>query len=281
MADIEERAKAMGWVPQEEFRGNPDNWVEAERFVELAETSLPHLKGTLKTLEDSNATLRGTVESMKGDMTALVEHFKGAEERAYQKALEDLKSQQAQAKKDGDMDAYMEATEALEKRLAEHPAVTGKDRPVPEQQPGQGQVTEYQAWLAAEPDAFDKWKAKPENSWFTTNPKMFAYAMQMDAFLQQTKGFAQSRSQRLEEMAALVKAEFPDHFENPAKRKGSPVDSGSAGGPPSGGNSKGYADLPEEARKQCDKWTGKDGKGESGTIKGFTREQFLKSFKWA
>ena len=34
MADVEARAREMGWKPQEEFHGDPSRWVDAEAYVE-------------------------------------------------------------------------------------------------------------------------------------------------------------------------------------------------------------------------------------------------------
>jgi hypothetical protein len=288
MPEMEERARNMGWLPQEEFRGNPDNWVPAEKFVGLAETSLPHLKGTLKTMErkmaEQDALLRRQTEEMTGlrqDLSEFVQFSKGAEQRAYDKAVRDLKTEQLKAKEAGDLPAFVEATDKLDNLISEHPAVTGKPKV---DQPGAAPAStpktpdeEYRAWMAAEPAAFDDWKA--EQKWFTEEPEMFAYAQQMDQFLQANHGFTMKRSERLAKLTELVKKKFPEYFGNPARKKGSPVE-GDTGGGPSGNGRHTYNDLPPEAKKQCDKWTGKDGKGESGTIPKYTREQYLKDYKW-
>src|SRR3990167_1171885 len=35
------KARRMGWVPKEEFRGDPSRWMDHERFLEWSEKSLP------------------------------------------------------------------------------------------------------------------------------------------------------------------------------------------------------------------------------------------------
>ena len=47
MEEIEQKAKAMGWSPQEEFRGDPDKWIDAAKFVARGENIMPILKENL------------------------------------------------------------------------------------------------------------------------------------------------------------------------------------------------------------------------------------------
>ena len=282
----EARATQMGWLPQEQFRGNPDNWVPAETFVRMAEESLPHAKGTIKMMERKMEQQARTLQeqtdriaAMQSDMQEFVQVSRGAEQRAYEKAKKELLAQQQQAKAEGDMPAFVEATERLDDLIADHPVATGKEPKVgaADAKP-KSPDDEYREWMAAEPTAFDDWKA--ENTWFVEDPDMFAYAQQMDQFLQTKHGFKLGRSKRLEELTKLVKKRFPEHFGNAARANGSPVE-GDSGGAPSGGGGKTYHDLPAEAKRICDKWTGKDGKGTSGTISGLTRADYLASYKWS
>lgn len=287
---IEIRAKRMGHVPLEEFRGNPDNWVDAETYVRRAEESLPILKGTLKTMEQKMAEQERamkaqteTLQSLQSDMAEFVEFSKGAEQRAYNKALKDLKAAQMKAKDAGDLEAFAEATEQIDSLIAEHPAVTGKEKPKPvvPDEPAKpvGVQEQFQKWMASDPEAFDDWKG--ENTWYLEDPDMFAYAQQMDQFLINNKhlqsGFKMSRRDHLAEVTKLVKKKFPDFFGNSARRRGSPVEGDSGGSPGSNGKHS-YNELPADAKARCDKWTGKDGKGTSGTIPGLTREQYLKDY---
>lgn len=282
---IEARAAQMGHLPKEKFRGNPDNWVDAETFVRMAEESLPHAKGTIKMmerkLEQQTRAFQEQADrmaAMQQDMQEFVQVSRGAEQRAYEKAKKELLTQQRRAKDEGDMPAFVEATERLDDLIAEHPVTTGKEQKVGATDARPKSLDdEYREWMAAEPTAYDDWKA--ENTWFEEDPDMFAYAQQMDQFLQTKHGFKLPRSKRLEELTKLVKKRFPEQFGNTARTAGSPVE-GDTGGRPSSGGGKSYSDLPPEAKKQADKWTGKDGKGVSGTISGLTREDYLKSYKW-
>ena len=275
---LEQRARDMGWLPQEEFRGDPDNWKPAEDFIKLGETSLPHLKGTLKVMESKIAEQNKLIESMNADFKEFVQFSKNAEQRAYEKAIKDLQSKQKQAKEAGDLDAFAEVTEALQDKILEgRPAVATGDKVEPAAALDSPQKT-YEKWFNEGQDAYDSWVKT--NNWFMDNPKMFSYAQQMDAYLNQKHGLKLSRAERLEEMTKLVKKEFPDHFTNATARKqGSPVE-GDSGGRKSAGTGRTFNDLPDWAQKQAVKWCGKDGKGEAGTIKGLTFEQYCQNFKW-
>jgi hypothetical protein len=281
---IEARAAQMGHLPLDKFRGNPDNWVDAETFVRMAEESLPHAKGTIKMMErkmDQQARAMqeqaDRIAAMQQDMQEFVQVSRGAEQRAYEKAKRELLAQQQTAKAEGDMPAFVEATERLDSLIAEQPTATVKDpKAGSTEERSKSPDDEYREWMAAEPTAYDDWKA--DNTWYAEDPDMFAYAQQMDQFLQTKHGFKLPRSKRLEELTKLVKKRFPDHFGNAARKVGSPVEGDSGGSPSSGG--KTYNDLPPEAQKQCTKWTGKDGKGTSGTISGLTRADYLASYKW-
>jgi hypothetical protein len=63
--EVETRAKSMGWIPKEEFKGDESNWRPANEFVERAETLLPIVKATSKKFEDKANALETTVSTLK------------------------------------------------------------------------------------------------------------------------------------------------------------------------------------------------------------------------
>ena len=50
-AQAEQKARNMGWVPKEDWKGNPDNWVGADEFVKRGETFVPFLQHQRKRLQ--------------------------------------------------------------------------------------------------------------------------------------------------------------------------------------------------------------------------------------
>ena len=66
----EDKARAQGWRPQEEYNGNPDNWKTAEQFIEDGNKIAPIQK-------ERNDRLTSEIMNMKNDFQAFKEmHFK-------------------------------------------------------------------------------------------------------------------------------------------------------------------------------------------------------------
>ena len=286
----EERARRMGWLPQDEFRGDPNRWVPAENYVERAEQELPILKGTLKTMErkmqQQETLIKQQSEKMAAvhsDMQEFVKFTKGAEERAYQKALKELKAEQLAAVEAGDTEAFKVVSASLDDLINQHPVMTGKAPEAPAAAAtapvtGPGRMP-LPPWY--EPAVFDQWKA--DNAEWLKKPKMAIYARQMDAFLSDTLPMDTDHQERLDKIKELVEEEFPDFFnpENPARKKPAAVAGGGGAAPAASQKGRTYADLPSEARQACDRFAGKDGKGKDGSIPGYTREQYLTDYDWS
>ena len=126
---IEIQAKAMGWVPQEDFKGNPDIWKDAESFVKDGYEILPILRERTKkmalTMDATNQKLSRTESLLK----TLTDHHKKTEESAYQRALKTLKAEQRAAVADNDVDKF----DAIDKQLndLEKPVIESR----PDEQP--------------------------------------------------------------------------------------------------------------------------------------------------
>jgi hypothetical protein len=63
--EIAQRAKMMGHIPKEEFRGDPEKWVDADKYVERAENLMPILKSQLGKYENEISSLKATVDGQK------------------------------------------------------------------------------------------------------------------------------------------------------------------------------------------------------------------------
>lgn len=93
--DFEEEARSQGWTPKEDFKGNPEQWIDAEAFVKRGESVMPLLK-------KQNQSLKGEIDFLKRQVKKLAQ----AEQKAYESALADLKSQAEEAVQYGDVEAY-------------------------------------------------------------------------------------------------------------------------------------------------------------------------------
>ena len=103
---IEIQAKAMGWVPQEDFKGNPDIWKDAESFVKDGYEILPILRERTKKMAVSMDTTNKELAETKSLLKTLTDHHKKTEESAYQRALKTLKAEQREAVADNDIQQW-------------------------------------------------------------------------------------------------------------------------------------------------------------------------------
>lgn len=236
---VEDKARSMGWVPKEEFKGDPERWRPAEEFVERGENILPILK-------ERNEKLTSDIQELKSTMSELRQFYSKSEQRQYERALKDLKKRQKAAVEEGDTEAFSEIDkeiEALNKDVQET-----KEKPTN--------------------PAYDKWVA--ENHWYLNDPELHAYADSMGQYLAQTKPHIANSPAVFDEIKKLVKKQFPDKFDNPARKGPSTVESGA--GAKGGKPKRSFDTLPKEAKEQCKRF--------ERTIPGFKREDYVKDFDW-
>lgn len=255
--DIEGSAREQGWVPQEEWSGPKEKWVDAETFVQRGENFLPIVKSNLdKSRAEVDALKRDVAEAKKVNaefrefQNKILENTK----KRYENEIAQLKADKKQAAKDGDLDAVVRYDERLEEveaarsasNKASEPAPVNPNNPSPEDQ------KLFADWMGA-------------NDWYEKDMKLRAYA---DGYAQQLAGKYAGR-EFLDKLREGVKEAFPDHFENPNRQR---QDVGN--GTPKGGGKKGrtYSDLPAEAKAACDRFV--------KNIKGFTVEQYLSDYEW-
>ena len=66
--DTESRARAMGWVPKDQFRGPAENWRDAGEFVRRGEEELPilreRLRSTTREIERMNSDFQQRIDML-------------------------------------------------------------------------------------------------------------------------------------------------------------------------------------------------------------------------
>ena len=250
MADpeaVEEKAKRMGWVPQDDFKGADDKWVDAERFVERGENELPIMRERMRKMDGTIVGLNNTISGMKDTFGEFQKHQKGVAEKAYDRALKDITNKQRQAVKDGDTAGFDAAEKEKEKLILDTPPA------VPTETKGQ--------------DEFDAWVADG-NDWFNTDPELQKYASTMSVYLQDQKKLGGTAL--YDEVKKEVALRFPDKFEN--KNRAAPTTVVGGGEAPTKPGKQNFASLPADAQAQCKKFIKE--------IPGFTKEQYVKDYEW-
>lgn len=184
---LEERAKKDGWSPEDQWRGNPEDWVPAKEF--LGRQKLFDRIDSLKT------ALQSQKRDFEKDMRLVAKSVAEMNEQAYKKALSELKAQRGLAIEDKNL----EAVEAIDAEIDETKvklanAAASKNQPVQHQE-----TPEFTSW-------------KEANTWFTDNKEMQEDAVAIGV------GYAASNKNLTEKqiysyVTTKIKKMYPENFE--------------------------------------------------------------------
>lgn len=288
----EARARRMGWVAKEDFRGDGGvQWVDAETFVKRAEQSSDILvernKALDRRLEQSEKRFQEyqnnserQLKDMSGQLRELQEtlvDFRGfamsANERAYKKARQELEHEMRRAVSEADIDRFdaikarvdeldqeavqYVAKETKREEVAAPPAAPAAPAAPPEVEP----PPEVKDWVG-------------RNQWFV-NPElafMNQYAQRIHMQLMKEEPGLSLR-ENLDKVTDRVRRKFPEEFGiNPRREDPGMTTSGGASTSRASNSRRkpGYDDLPPDAKAACDRYV--------RTIPGYTKEEYLKVF---
>lgn len=272
--EVEVKARELGWAPKEEFRGNPEKWVDAETFVKRGEEILPLVKAQNRKLQNEVTSLQRENAEIKGLLRASsesIEELKNfnttvAKERA-QATKEDLLARITEAKKAGDV----ETETRLQDQLTQHnEAIRAAEKPPAEKKP----------------DSKVEWKPPPEmaawmseNPWFGTDKRRTALA---NGIADELRSDPANAGLKGKEFFDRITEEVEKVFGGNQRRNGAPKveesrGSGQGGGGGSGG--KTYADLPADAKAACERQgTRLVGKGRAFTTQEEWRRHYVSKY---
>lgn len=241
---IEAEAKELGWTPKEEWKGNPDRWVDAKTFVERGATILPIVQKNNKEMQRQLQQQTQQITALTNELRASAASLKAIEEshaadlEAQVKATKaEIGKQLKAAKEEGDIDLELKLIEQLsDLRDAEKEAKREtKTAPAPKSQPEVVMTPESIAWQEANP-------------WINTDQKRARRAILL----------AQEIAEDHPELRGKGKAFYDKLDEELRKLEGTssrrPAEDKVSSGRPSGGGGSGksYSDLPPEAKQACD-----------------------------
>jgi len=251
---LEARARRMGWVPKEEYRGPEDNWRSAEEFIEVGENELPVLKERLRKSDSQVVDLTRKIGDLEATMKEFAEHHSKVEQRAQARAVKELKAEQRKAVEEGDtatFDKIDREIDDLSKEISGGPqGKTKKKDPSPDDDPA------YQAWIR-------------DNDWYNDDIDLTVYAEQVAPVIARKTGL-EGRA-FYDEVAKAVKAKYPDKFTNTRRAKPSTVEGAGDIADERKSGKKTYSDLPPEAKAACDRFV------KQGLV---TKEQYIKDYEW-
>ncbi len=145
--ESETQARALGWVPKDEWKSDPDKWRSADEFMFVREN-------VQKVIKQENSSLKAQLEQLAVSNAALLAEARERKAQQENFRVENLKLERKQALENGDHALAAEIGDKLTDL-----------RQAPVQQPQGPQITpQSQAvWTEFASNADNKWIEKPDN----------------------------------------------------------------------------------------------------------------------
>lgn len=196
LTPVQEEALSQGWVPKEEFDGDPEKFVDAAEFIRRGEL--------FRKIESQSKEMK----ELKKAMAEFARHNSKIREVEYERALTSLKAEKKQALAEGDADKVVEIDDRLDlvkdqQRLNQQQAI---------QQATQQTSDEVHPELA-------NWISR--NSWYESDRRMRTFADSLGVELAK-EGL--SPREVLKEVEKEVKERFKEKFRNPNREKAGAVE---------------------------------------------------------
>lgn len=245
----ESEARRMGWRPKEEYHGDPAKWVDAAEFNRRGREHVPILRDKVQRLEKR---VQDLLEANK-QFGEFQQKARDQERKRLQAEIDGLKAQQLAAVQSGDTQAYLTAEQQIKARAEAMPKETP---PAPVQT--DTTPPEVQEFVQ-------------RNAWMNTDTQMRNEAIALHEAQLRDPNDYRPLHEKLLEVENKIKRLYPHKFGNPNRSRPAAVD-GAPAIVPSQKKTRGYPDLPKEAKEACDKYV--------RTIPGYTREKYLADYVW-
>lgn len=280
-SEIEARAARMGWVPEDEFRGDSSKWTTAEDYVRRAEEKLPVMRAQLKKYDEdneryekANAELKKEIASMRDDFKAFHKHYQDIEKRSYEQAKADIKAMQRRAVEEADSEAFNYAEAKLEEIEKQQAAREPEPRQSETREPDRQQTQQNQE---ASPAVL---KFVKENPWFEKSPMLNGAMLEFTNDLIREKPYLSEDDLYAEAKQRVVQA-YPDRFpgerqepkQNMKRSQAAAVASSNGAARTTGKKEKTFDDLPDEAKAEFTRFASR--------IPGYTKEEYVKAYRWS
>ncbi len=238
----EERARRQGWRPKDEYSGNADRWVDAKTFVMRGEAELPLIRERFRKMDAQFAETKTKLtdaEKKVGEMSEVLVELRDmslkSEERAYTRAMQEIRRKQQAAVREANEEAFNAAAVEAE-QLGPPPAAP------PKREARTEPVIERPAAGVPDP-AVIQWVG--DNPWFNNDQVLHYFAIDEENKVK-AEFPGMSVPEQLSEVKQRTMDRFPEKFGN-ARRK-VPAAVANSAAPPSRAKGKTVKDLPPEAK---------------------------------
>lgn len=273
---VETEARKQGWVPQEEWRGRPDAWTDADTFVRRGEEINPILRKALKEERARTASLEQNLKAQGATVAELRAYLEKVETNAVANALKTLKEQRREAVANGDLLRADDISEQITELKDSPSSLPAKEAAQPQQA---AELPEVAAWLERNPWCNESY------------PELVEYSQGAALSLRQ-KDIAAGRQSNpaaiLEEVARKTKKAFANHpaFADAEEGGGAGMFDSGGSGAGGGGNAprqkgKGFASLPSDAKAQFKRFydAGFYRKGEKNIDLALAQAEYFKDYQ--
>lgn len=186
--DSEKSAMASGWLPKDQWQGDPEDWIPAKQYLRNGE-----LFGRINTYKHK-------IQHLEKSVDALVKHNEKVFEAGYKAAEAELKAARKVALQEGDHDRVEQIEEKIDDLKKEH----------------EQQKTELRKEVAqpqAPNPAWEPWLE--QNQWYAKSAEMRGFADGAAREIVETakaKGVEVRFEDLLTEVGRKVKSRFPENF---------------------------------------------------------------------
>ena len=236
----ESEARSYGWVPLDDFKGNPEQWRDASEYLEARNNNVGALRKTVEQITRENRDLHAKMDNLGKTHRQMFQMQVKKLKEEHEQQLAFLKAQHRQAVQQGDV----ETADALSDQMADMKQ-RGPDLPEPEAQQNNPVPQDPDAWRRL--PGVPEWLA--QNQWVDTDPELREFA---DALATQyrAKGDKSEPVELLQKIGAKIRATFKDKFQVQRKQM---VGESTPGGARAQAV-KGYSSLNAEEKRHCDQF---------------------------
>lgn len=267
---IESKARAQGWKPEDEYQGDPKRWRPAKEYLRIADNNLPLLRSQVRDLTAKVEQGNKTVEELRADLKASRQTFKEfnefheqTAEREYSRAMKQIKADMKQAVKDSDEEAAERLDKERDELEKEHRERLAKKS---EETKGKTNGTGDGGGDGELPAEVATWMK--DNPWYEDEPDMSIYADKVSVKVQKDGFTGQAY---LDELRKRVEQRFPEYFGKGRTGPPGPEGGGGLGGEGRGGDKQNFESLPADAKAAYARFREEIGPS-------FTKEKYVRDY---
>jgi hypothetical protein len=229
-------AKEMGWAPRDKWRGPPEQWVDADTFVQRGNIVLPIVKKERDELRTKLADAERKITELQGSSREVAQWFAEQGKARLLRERGGLIAERKEALEAQDMDRVNEIDIALQENRAKSEKAAAQPKPPS---------------VDATANARIFGEFANDNPWLKDSEEL-QLAMSAEARVLREAGSTRSGREFLEQVADRVKRLYPDKFKSTRRPQLTETDSAHSDSMPTGVRS--FANLKPDRQAIAIKW---------------------------